>query len=103
MYISINNFLSLSFWLNPSIKMGGMDRCGILFYAGSTTTDMWLLMVAPAPRLLPHETFINNYLVLCLNVTFISGAPQRAGQQQGQELHLSRAAAPEKVFPDQGR
>jgi hypothetical protein len=30
--------------------MGGTDRCGILFYAGSTTTDIGLLLVAPAPR-----------------------------------------------------
>jgi hypothetical protein len=41
---------SLSCPTHPSIKMGGMDRCGILFYAGSTTTDIGLQLVAPAPR-----------------------------------------------------
>jgi hypothetical protein len=48
---------ALSFWPNPYIKMGGADRCGILFYAGSTTTDIGLLLVAQAPILLPHKTF----------------------------------------------
>jgi hypothetical protein len=33
-------FVALSFRPNPSIKMGGTDRCGILFYAGSATTGM---------------------------------------------------------------
>jgi hypothetical protein len=28
-------FVALSFQPNPSIKMGGTDRCGILFYAGT--------------------------------------------------------------------
>jgi hypothetical protein len=50
-------FVALSFQPGPSIKMGSMDRCGILFYAGSITTDMGLLLVAPAPQLFPHETF----------------------------------------------
>jgi hypothetical protein len=47
-------FVALSFRPNPSFKMGGADRCGILFYAGSATTG--LLLVAPAPIFLPHET-----------------------------------------------
>jgi V8-like Glu-specific endopeptidase len=50
-------FIPLYFRPNPSIKMGGTDRCGILFYAGSTTTDIGLLLVAPAPLFSPHETF----------------------------------------------
>jgi hypothetical protein len=41
----------------PIYLIGGTDRWGILFYAGSTTTDIGLLLVAPAPRLLPPETF----------------------------------------------
>jgi hypothetical protein len=34
-----NNFYFVALFLqpNPSITMGGMHRCGILFYAGSTT------------------------------------------------------------------
>jgi hypothetical protein len=56
-YVRCNFILALSFRPNLSIKMGGMDRCDILFYAGSTTTDIGLLLVAPAPPLLPHETF----------------------------------------------
>jgi hypothetical protein len=35
--------------------MGDTDRCGILFYSGSTTTDIALLLVAPAPPLLPFQ------------------------------------------------
>jgi hypothetical protein len=42
-------FVTRSFRPNPSIKMGGTDRCGILFYAGSTTSGIGLLLVAPAP------------------------------------------------------
>jgi hypothetical protein len=30
--------------------MGGTDRCGILFYAGSITTGVGLLLVALAPN-----------------------------------------------------
>jgi hypothetical protein len=41
--------------------MGGTDRCGILFYAESITTDIGLLLVAPAPQLFP------NIFVLCKN------------------------------------
>jgi hypothetical protein len=40
--------------------MGGTDRCGILFYAGSTTTDIGLLLIAPAPctdKILPVDYF----------------------------------------------
>jgi hypothetical protein len=48
---------ALSFGPNPVIKMCGTDTCGILFYAGSTTTDIGLLLVAPVPQLFPHETF----------------------------------------------
>jgi hypothetical protein len=40
--------VALSFRPNPSIKMDGTDRCGILVYAGITTTDICLLLVAPA-------------------------------------------------------
>jgi hypothetical protein len=50
-------FVALSFKPNPSIKMGGTDRFGILFYAGNTTTGIGLLLVALAPLFLPHETF----------------------------------------------
>jgi hypothetical protein len=44
-----NYFVALSFRPNRSIKMGGTDRCGILFYASSTTAGIGLLLVAPAP------------------------------------------------------
>jgi hypothetical protein len=54
-------FVALSFRPSPSIKMGGTDRCGILFYAESITTDIGLLLVAPAPQLFP------NIFVLCKN------------------------------------
>jgi hypothetical protein len=53
-------FVALSFCPNPSIKMGGTDRCGILVYAGSTTTDLGLLLVAPARHpdyYVPHKAF----------------------------------------------
>jgi hypothetical protein len=50
-------FVALSFQPNPSITMGGTDRCGILFYGGSTTADIGLLLAAPIPLFLPHEAF----------------------------------------------
>jgi hypothetical protein len=48
-------FVALSFLPCPSIKMGGTDRCGILFYAESITTDIGLLLVSSAPELFPNK------------------------------------------------
>jgi hypothetical protein len=39
--------------------MSGMDRCGILFYAGSVTTDTGLLLVAPAPLIISSQDLFN--------------------------------------------
>jgi hypothetical protein len=52
-------FVAFCFWPNQSIKMGGADIRVILFYAGSTTTDISLLLVALAPQLFSHNTFFN--------------------------------------------
>jgi hypothetical protein len=55
-------FVALSFRPSPSNKMGGADRCGISFYAGNTTTDTGLLLVAPAPQL--FKSFLRTQLLL---------------------------------------
>jgi hypothetical protein len=59
---SFDHFLSL-FPAQLSNKMGGTDRCVILFYAASTTTDIGLLLVAPAPLLFLHETCQYKFLI----------------------------------------
>jgi hypothetical protein len=51
-------FVALAFRSNPSIKMGRTDRCGILFCAGSSTTDR--LLVASSPQLFPTSYFLQD-------------------------------------------
>jgi hypothetical protein len=46
-------FVTLSFPSNLSIKMGGTDRRGILFYGGSIPKDIGL------PQLFLHDTILN--------------------------------------------
>jgi hypothetical protein len=63
----------LSYRPNPSIKMGGTDRCGILFYAESKTTGIGRELVAPAPfyfstrpfqyKLAPTQFFAKNQYI----------------------------------------
>jgi hypothetical protein len=39
--------------------MGGTDRCGILIYAVSKTTDIGLLLVAPATLIITSRDLLN--------------------------------------------
>jgi hypothetical protein len=76
-------FAALCFRTNPSTVIGGMDRCGFLFYAGRLAAGSVLLLVGLSPILLHHEFQLETSLQISTSVEILIIVTPVCGANRG--------------------